>query len=114
MMIMFFTSIILAVILILLNSLISLKSSSDREKITPFECGYDPKNMSRLPFSLHFYLLAVIFLIFDIEITIIMPMPLIIMSMNMYLWILLTIMFILILAIGTIHEWKEGALNWVE
>jgi NADH-ubiquinone oxidoreductase chain 3 len=105
---------ILSVILIYLNSTISIKSNNEREKTTPFECGYDPKRIARLPFSLHFYLLAVIFLIFDIEITIIIPIPILIKTLNSYIWILVTIIFIFVLVVGTIHEWKEGALDWVK
>jgi NADH-ubiquinone oxidoreductase chain 3 len=67
--------IILPVILIILNSLIRKKEISTREKTSPFECGFDPKRSARLPFSTRFYLIAVIFLIFDIEITLILPIP---------------------------------------
>nr|YP_009681594.1 NADH dehydrogenase subunit 3 [Dicyrtomina saundersi]QDO72015.1 NADH dehydrogenase subunit 3 [Dicyrtomina saundersi] len=108
----FFLALALSVILIVLNSSISTKSIFSREKISPFECGYDPKSMSRLPFSLHFYLLAVIFLIFDVEITIIIPMPILFNWMEQEMWLGLTLLFILILIVGTIHEWNEGSLDW--
>uniref|UniRef100_UPI00315D0594 NADH dehydrogenase subunit 3 n=1 Tax=Dicyrtomina ornata TaxID=1113191 RepID=UPI00315D0594 len=111
-----FTAFLLAmgisIILIFLNSTISIKSIFSREKISPFECGYDPKSMSRLPFSLHFYLLAVIFLIFDVEITIIIPMPILFNWMGQEVWLGLTLVFIMILIVGTIHEWNEGSLDW--
>lgn len=108
----FFLCISLAIVLIYLNSFIAFKRNISREKKSPFECGYDPKRFARLPFSLHFYLLAVIFLIFDVEITIIIPMPLILLTIKYYNWIILVTTFILILVWGAIHEWKEGALNW--
>nr|ALO76442.1 NADH deshydrogenase subunit 3 [Impressosora (Neoeutrapela) sp. EUT01] len=102
---------ILTIMIMLLN-IISKKTSADREKSSPFECGFDPKSSSRLPFSLHFFLIAIIFLIFDVEITLLFPF---IISMKytaiMSYWITMMV-FIIILLIGLFHEWKQGALNW--
>jgi len=103
---------ILTLILVLLNIFVSKKLQYDRQKNSPFECGFDPKNRARLPFSLRFFLLAVIFLIFDIEIVLLFPIPLI---LNYGLRIMVLIpsgVFLIILLIGLIHEWRQGALEW--
>nr|YP_009652401.1 NADH dehydrogenase subunit 3 [Sinella curviseta]AAZ78313.1 NADH dehydrogenase subunit 3 [Sinella curviseta]QAU56472.1 NADH dehydrogenase subunit 3 [Sinella curviseta] len=102
----------LSVILILVNSLIAKKSFFDREKPSPFECGFDPKSSSRVPFSLRFYLIALIFLIFDVEITLILPIPIFMNSMNATLMSTVASFFIFILIAGLFHEWNEGALQW--
>nr|ALO76856.1 NADH deshydrogenase subunit 3 [Timarcha goettingensis] len=100
-------------ILIILVNIISKKSFIDREKSSPFECGFDPKSSARLPFSLQFFLIAVIFLIFDVEITLLLPMinSLTISSTAQYSLILG--MFLLVLLLGIYHEWNQGALNWM-
>jgi NADH-ubiquinone oxidoreductase chain 3 len=67
----------------MLNSLIAKKNYIEREKPSPFECGFDPKISSRIPFSLQFYLIAIIFLIFDVEITLIIPIPILIKISNL-------------------------------
>nr|WPY71336.1 NADH dehydrogenase subunit 3 [Gampsocera sp.] len=95
-----------------LASILSKKSISDREKNSPFECGFDPKSSSRLPFSLHFFLITIIFLIFDVEIALILPMILIINYSNLIIWSVTSIIFIIILLIGLYHEWNQGMLNW--
>ena len=107
-----FLRILLSVILIVLNALIAMKKGMEREKGSPFECGYDPKSSARVPFSLHFFLVAVIFLIFDVEITLILPMPILINLLSIEVWTTLSVVFIIILIIGTVHEWVEGALEW--
>nr|APX40323.1 NADH dehydrogenase subunit 3 [Altica ericeti] len=98
--------------LTMLLNLISKKSFYDREKNSPFECGFDPKTSSRLPFSLHFFLITVIFLIFDVEITLLFPLILTLKFTNLVNYSLITLIFIVILLIGIYHEWNQGALTW--
>jgi len=95
-------------------SLLSKKTISDREKNSPFECGFDPKGTARLPFSLRFFLIAVIFLIFDVEITLLLPLSSIIEISNIYSWAITGLIFLLILLLGLYHEWNQGALDWAE
>nr|AML25672.1 NADH dehydrogenase subunit 3 [Histeridae sp. BMNH 1274739] len=102
---------ILVMVMMMMASVLSKKSVSDREKSSPFECGFDPMNSPRTPFSLHFFLIAVIFLIFDVEITLLIPMIQIMKTSSM-LYLFTLISFIIILVIGTFHEWKQGALDW--
>nr|AXS65576.1 NADH dehydrogenase subunit 3 [Cleroidea sp. 4 KM-2017] len=103
---------LISIIMMTLASILSKKTHSDREKNSPFECGFDPKSNARMPFSLHFFLIAVIFLIFDVEITLLFPL-IMTMKISMILnFSLMAIFIILILLIGTYHEWNQGALNW--
>nr|AVN68159.1 NADH dehydrogenase subunit 3 [Ectoneura hanitschi] len=103
---------ILSIIIMLLASLMSKKSIEDREKSSPFECGFDPKSSSRLPFSLQFFLIGVIFLIFDVEIALLLPMIIIMYMSNMKLWYSISCSFIIILLMGLYHEWNQGSLSW--
>nr|WNH42354.1 NADH dehydrogenase subunit 3 [Neoperla arambourgana] len=102
------------VIVMTLASLLSKKTVIDREKSSPFECGFDPKSSSRLPFSLRFFLIAVIFLIFDVEIALLLPLILILPHSNPSIWFLISSLFLVILLIGLYYEWKQGALQWAE
>nr|QXG19158.1 NADH dehydrogenase subunit 3 [Drosophila burlai] len=99
-------------IVMFLASVLSKKAFIDREKSSPFECGFDPKSSSRLPFSLRFFLITIIFLIFDVEIALILPMIIILKYSNILIWTITSIIFILILLIGLYHEWNQGMLNW--
>nr|ATN23510.1 NADH dehydrogenase subunit 3 [Monolepta sp. EMHAU-15070824] len=98
--------------LIIILNLTSKKSFYDREKSSPFECGFDPKTSARLPFSLHFFLIAIIFLIFDVEISLLLPLIMILKFSNIFNYSFIMIFFILILLVGLYHEWNQGALNW--
>nr|YP_010882160.1 NADH dehydrogenase subunit 3 [Marmessoidea bispina]WID87074.1 NADH dehydrogenase subunit 3 [Marmessoidea bispina] len=100
--------------MMLLNILLSKKMMMDREKSSPFECGFDPKSSARMPFSLKFFLIAMLFLIFDIEIALLLPMMPTMYLSNMSQWMLTSSMFIIILIIGLYHEWNQGALNWTK
>nr|AMW67910.1 NADH dehydrogenase subunit 3 [Coniopteryx sp. YW-2016] len=102
----------LSLILMIISSTISKKSNFDFEKNSPFECGFDPKTSTRMPFSLHFFLIAIIFLIFDIEIALIFPIIVIMKSTNLMIFMKIMIFFILILLLGLYYEWAQGSLNW--
>nr|AIY61600.1 NADH dehydrogenase subunit 3 [Dolichorhinotermes longilabius] len=96
----------------IIATLLSKKTNKDREKSSPFECGFDPKNSARLPFSSRFFLIAVIFMIFDVEIALLLPMPITMTTSNMWSWMTISWLFLLILIIGLYHEWNQGSLEW--
>nr|WGO58204.1 NADH dehydrogenase subunit 3 [Allacta transversa] len=99
-------------LIMLMTTLMSKKMIKDREKSTPFECGFDPKCSARIPFSLRFFLIAVIFLIFDVEIALLLPMMTIMYYSNMKNWMITSTIFMMILLIGLYHEWNQGSLEW--
>nr|YP_010596102.1 NADH dehydrogenase subunit 3 [Ectomocoris horridus]WAJ48434.1 NADH dehydrogenase subunit 3 [Ectomocoris horridus] len=100
--------------LMMMCTTIASKSTLDREKMSPFECGFDPKSSSRMPFSIQFFLIAVLFLIFDIEIVIILPMIITLKSSSMTTWMITITWFILILIMGLYHEWNNSVLEWAK
>nr|QZZ18169.1 NADH dehydrogenase subunit 3 [Badamia exclamationis] len=99
-------------IIMMLSLILSKKSFKDREKCSPFECGFDPKSSARNPFSLHFFLITVIFLIFDVEIALIFPMITTFNLVNFTIWSKTSFFFLLMLLIGLYHEWNQNMLNW--
>nr|YP_009512613.1 NADH dehydrogenase subunit 3 [Gordonella aff. paravillosa ZS-2018]AXJ93179.1 NADH dehydrogenase subunit 3 [Gordonella aff. paravillosa ZS-2018] len=105
-------TLIISSAVMIIASLLAKKTIMDREKNSPFECGFDPKGSARLPFSLRFFLIAVIFLIFDVEITLLLPLASIISLSNIMAWTITGFTFILILLLGLYHEWNQGALEW--
>nr|YP_002261384.1 NADH dehydrogenase subunit 3 [Calliptamus italicus]ACG59328.1 NADH dehydrogenase subunit 3 [Calliptamus italicus] len=107
-------SFIIPLIVMVLATILSKKIINDREKSSPFECGFDPKSSARMPFSLRFFLIAVIFLIFDVEIALILPIVIILKSSNIMIWTMSTMFFILVLLGGLYHEWNQGALQWAD
>nr|YP_009737779.1 NADH dehydrogenase subunit 3 [Amesia sanguiflua]QHW07359.1 NADH dehydrogenase subunit 3 [Amesia sanguiflua] len=104
--------VIISNILMFLSIILSKKSFSDREKCSPFECGFDPKSFARIPFSLHFFLITMIFLIFDVEIALIFPMVMSFKLTNFFIWTKTSIFFIAILLMGLYHEWNQNMLEW--
>nr|YP_010274845.1 NADH dehydrogenase subunit 3 [Gerosis phisara]YP_010968386.1 NADH dehydrogenase subunit 3 [Gerosis sinica]UJV31540.1 NADH dehydrogenase subunit 3 [Gerosis phisara]WNO18703.1 NADH dehydrogenase subunit 3 [Gerosis sinica] len=104
--------IIISNIIMMLSLILSKKSIKDREKCSPFECGFDPKSSARNPFSLHFFLITVIFLIFDVEIALIFPMIYTFKLTNLIIWSKTSFFFFLMLLIGLYHEWNQNMLNW--
>uniref|UniRef100_UPI00315D6CDD NADH dehydrogenase subunit 3 n=1 Tax=Vanessula milca TaxID=311138 RepID=UPI00315D6CDD len=100
-------------LLMLISFIISKKSLLDREKCSPFECGFDPKCLARIPFSLNFFLITMIFLIFDVEIALILPMISTFKMVNFFIWYKTSFFFIIMLLIGLYHEWNQNMLNWI-
>lgn len=107
-------NIILSILFFGLTILFSEKSNEKQEKITPFECGFSPFKKARSPFSLRFFLVTLIFLIFDIEIALLLPLRIIIKSSNIYIITYLSWAVVIILLVGLFHEWNQGALEWVK
>nr|ALO70546.1 NADH deshydrogenase subunit 3 [Euaesthetus ruficapillus] len=102
----------ISMLMMFVNLLISKKSFMDREKNSPFECGFDPSSTPRMPFSLQFFLIAIIFLIFDVEITLLIPLIMIMKFSNIMNFLTISMFFIMILILGLYHEWNQGALQW--
>nr|YP_009339285.1 NADH dehydrogenase subunit 3 [Eulimnogammarus cyaneus]APL97175.1 NADH dehydrogenase subunit 3 [Eulimnogammarus cyaneus] len=89
------------------------KSMLDREKLTSFECGFDSKKKARAPFSLRFFMVTILFLIFDVEITLLLPLGFLTPYSDPFMITLTASILALVLILGLIHEWNQGALAWV-
>nr|DAC76811.1 TPA_asm: NADH dehydrogenase subunit 3 [Pseudomyrmex pallidus] len=96
--------------LVLIN-LIMTKTSSSREKKSPFECGFDPMSTSRIPMSSQFFLVGLVFLVFDVEITLLIPLAFMLNSFSPSL-ILSSMFFIIILVGGIMFEYLEQSIEW--
>jgi len=107
-----FLSLILVLVIFTTTRSLPIVSSFNREKNTPFECGFEPIKSARLPFSLRFFLLAVIFLIFDVEIALLLPFPIALNFSFNLISLFIFSQFLLILLLGLVHEWFQGALDW--
>jgi len=104
-------STILSTIIVLL-AMILVARTNDIEKISAYECGFHPFDDSRATFDVKFYLVAILFIIFDLEITFLFPWSVNLGTMH-FLGYLSMLIFIYILLIGFVYEWKKGALEWV-
>nr|QJS52214.1 NADH dehydrogenase subunit 3 [Gondwanalimnadia sp. MT-2020] len=111
-MILAFTLCLIVTVVLLLAMMFSKKTFLDREKSSPFECGFDPAVSSRLPFSLRFFLIALIFLIFDVEVVLLFPSVVSSNFVSLSGWFQVMVFFILVLLGGLYFEWKYGALEW--
>ncbi len=83
----------------------------DAEKLSPYECGFEAFEDSRMKFDVRYYLVAILFIIFDLEIAFLFPWAVALKQIGMF-GFLAMVMFLGILVIGFIYEWKKGALQW--
>ena len=83
----------------------------DAEKESPYECGFDPFEDTRMKFDVRYYLVAILFIIFDLEIAFLFPWAVSLHGIGMF-GFLAMMLFLGILVIGFIYEWKKGALEW--
>ena len=103
-------ALILSVGFIFINFVFSPKNP-DPEKLSTYECGFEPFNDSRMEFDVRFYLVAILFIIFDLEIAFLFPWAISLGTIGLFGFISMMI-FLFILTIGFIYEWKKGALDW--
>ena len=105
-----FVALGLSVGFIVLNFLFSPKNP-DPEKLSAYECGFEAFGDSRMEFDVRFYLVAILFIIFDLEIAFLFPWAISLGNLGpLGFWSMM--LFLFILTIGFIYEWKKGALDW--
>lgn len=106
----FVTSIFLSVTIFML-SYFFIPQKADQEKISAYECGFNPFDDARSTFDIRFYLVAILFLIFDLEISFLFPWSLVLGQLPVLgFWTMF--IFLIILTVGFVYEWCKGALEW--
>jgi NADH-ubiquinone oxidoreductase chain 3 len=110
--IIFCISILISFIILGLSLYISKKIKHDHEKMSSFECGFDSLSSRRIPFSIKFFLISILFLVFDVELAILIPLIKRLMITKLLSWLLTRLFLVTILLVGLYYEWSEGVLNW--
>jgi len=105
-----FLSLGLSIGFVVLNFILSPKNP-DPEKLSAYECGFEPFSDSRMEFDVRFYLVAILFVIFDLEIAFLFPWAISLGNIGFVGFISMMI-FLVILTVGFIYEWRKGALDW--
>ena len=105
-----FIALLISIGFILVNY-ISSPNNPDPEKLSAYECGFDAFDDSRMEFDVRFYLVAILFIIFDLEIAFLFPWAITLGKIGLFgFWSMM--IFLTVLTIGFIYEWKKGALDW--
>nr|YP_010990131.1 NADH dehydrogenase subunit 3 [Bungarus multicinctus]ACB36659.1 NADH dehydrogenase subunit 3 [Bungarus multicinctus]WOV69006.1 NADH dehydrogenase subunit 3 [Bungarus multicinctus] len=105
-------SLLTAMLLYMINSLTTMKP--DINKLSPYECGFDPLGNARTPISIQFFLVAILFILFDLEIILLMPSPWSTNTNPPTTTMMLATTLLAILTLGLIYEWLKGGLEWTE
>ncbi|EDO26082.1 predicted protein [Nematostella vectensis] len=113
----FYGLLVLIIFSVILSAVISGASyilgdkQPDREKVSAYECGFDPFGAPGRPFSIRFFLIGILFLIFDLEISFIFPWCVVYNQISPFgYWTM--ILFLVILTLGLVYEWLKGGLEW--
>jgi len=98
-------------LVMVLSSVIIARQRPDTEKLSPYECGFEPFDDARSKFDVRYYLVAILFIIFDLEVAFLFPWAVTLGSIGMFgFWSM--IVFLAVLTVGFVYEWKKGALEW--
>jgi len=100
----------LGTVMILAGSIIGPRRP-DAEKLSPYECGFEAFEDSRMKFDVRYYLVAILFIIFDLEIAFLFPWAVVLDEIGTFGFLAMMV-FLAVLVIGFIYEWKKGALEW--
>lgn len=103
-------SFVLSVVVFGLSYIVAVQKQ-DPEKVSAYECGFDPFDDARSTFDIRFYLVAILFIIFDLEVAFLFPWAISLNEVNLFGFATMFI-FLFILTIGFVYEWKKGALDW--
>lgn len=96
---------------ILMASFIIARQRPDSEKLSPYECGFEPFEDARSRFDVRFYLVAILFIIFDLEVAFLFPWAITLSATGQFgFWSM--VVFLGVLTVGFVYEWRKGALEW--
>jgi NADH-quinone oxidoreductase subunit A len=92
-------------------SLVLARQNPNSEKLSPYECGFEPFEDARIRFDVRYYLVAILFIIFDLEVAFLFPWAVSLGDIGVFgFWSM--VVFLAVLTVGFIYEWKKGALEW--
>ena len=103
-------AVFLATVVVIIPRIVGVRKP-DHEKLSPYECGFEAFEDSRMKFDVRYYLVAILFIIFDLEIAFLFPWAVVLDQIGMFGFIAM-MLFLGILVVGFIYEWKKGALEW--
>jgi NADH-quinone oxidoreductase subunit A len=98
-------------VVIVLASFVVARQRPDSEKLSPYECGFEPFADARSKFDVRYYLVAILFIIFDLEVAFLFPWAVSLGAIGVFgFWSMMVFLFVL--TVGFVYEWKKGALEW--
>ena len=98
-------------LLFLLSAVVLAVRNPDPEKLSAYECGFNAFDDARMKFDIRFYLVAILFIIFDLEVAFLFPWAISLGAVGLFGYLSMMV-FLLILTVGFIYEWRKGALEW--